>query len=83
MILASPATITKVRRKTSTGQAVCTPDYCFCTGSYIGTRFVAAKQDFLVVIAAGNNGARSTDKTVNPCAVSFLHVFFLFDYSLD
>ncbi len=83
MILANLATIMKVRRKTSTGQALCSPDYCFCKGSYIGARFVAAKQDFLIVIAAGNNGARSSDKTVNPCDVSFLHVFFQFDYSLD
>jgi hypothetical protein len=64
MILANPATITKVRRKKSTGQIFS----CFFYNFLCTSRYAATKDDFLVVIAAGNDGAPpqgNLDKTVN------------------
>ena len=52
-------------------------NYCLCSCSCICARFVATKDDFLVVIAAGNDGAGSPDKTVNPRTASFLQIFLI------
>jgi hypothetical protein len=60
--MANNATTTTAKLKLSTGEAV--PRFCLVRGFTCAFRFVASKGDFLVLVAAGNDGASSLDQTV-------------------
>ena len=61
-LLANLATTTIVKLKLLTGELI--PRFCLMHGFTCAFRFVASKGDFLVLVAAGNNGASSLDRTV-------------------
>jgi hypothetical protein len=61
-LLANLATTTTVKLKPLTGELI--PRFCLMHGFTCAFRFVASKSDFLVLVAAGNDGASSLDRTV-------------------